>query len=372
MDLKEALSFQQPNRRDWLFHFQERAPLVAEAYRRISVRVAGDQVTQFASTIKIPDQSYRDAAKTTLLNILIFVFFILGVLGLLSLTITGFVIAARKEFPWRRPAVLKDILAILPIGATILQWRVAIFTYDYTKSWSTFINSQIISAVAVTGVQIGLIFLAFAAIDAAYPQALDWLRREGRARFGRSALVAGATAIGLLMGWRVLMQLIANTFPQVSSPGGIHVSQAVNISWPAALDIGHAALWTTWACAVVALFAHAVRNMPRARKWGDGTAIVMLFCSLLQPSANLAESPLMLLSALTGALLVWFIVRFVLKENLLAYPLAVALAVLLGSAATLLENQRGDLIVNGVVEIVAAIALIVWIAYPKYSEPQHV
>src|SRR5207244_9795155 len=78
LDLKEALSFQQPNRRDWLFHFQERTPLTAEAFRRVTVRVAGDQVTQFTSTIKIPDQAYRDAAQTTLLNIVLVVLRIIG------------------------------------------------------------------------------------------------------------------------------------------------------------------------------------------------------------------------------------------------------------------------------------------------------
>ena len=45
---------------------------------------------------------------------------------------------------------------------------------------------------------------------------------------------------------------------------------------------------------------------------------------------------------------------------------------LLGSAASLMQNQRGDLIFNGVVDIIAAIALMIWVAYPKYSEPQHV
>jgi predicted histidine transporter YuiF (NhaC family) len=80
----------------------------------------------------------------------------------------------------------------------------------------------------------------------------------------------------------------------------------------------------------------------------------------------------MLLSSASAALAVWFVVRFVLRENLLAYPMAAALALLLGSAASLLQNQRNDLILNGVVEIMAAIALVIWIAYPKYSEPQHV
>ena len=57
-----------------------------------------------------------------------------------------------------------------------------------------------------------------------------------------------------------------------------------------------------------------------------------------------------------------------MRENLLAYPVAAALALLLGSAATLLQNHRSDLMVNGVVDILAVMALVVWIAYPSPAQ----
>ena len=49
-DLKETLSFQQPRRRDWLFHFDERTPIAPNAFRRVTVRVGGGAVTQFNKT----------------------------------------------------------------------------------------------------------------------------------------------------------------------------------------------------------------------------------------------------------------------------------------------------------------------------------
>ena len=72
----------------------------------------------------------------------------------------------------------------------------------------------------------------------------------------------------------------------------------------------------------------------------------------------------MLIAAATAAALAWAIVRYVFGTNLLAYPIAVALAMLLGSAATLLQNHRPDLIANAIVEIAATVALVIWIAYP--------
>ena len=367
LDLKEALSFQQPNRRDWLFHFQEQAPLTAEAFRRVSVRVAGDQVTQFSSTIKIPDQAYRDATKTTLLNVVLLVFLIAGILALLALTVTGFVIAARRHFPWRRPARLTAILAIIPIANAVLRWKSSIFFYNTAEAWGTFVNSRIVAAVTFTGVQIGLLFLALAGIEAVYPQGFDWFRREGRARFGRTALIAAVTAIGLLLIRKVLIAMLAAAFPSIASAGGVDVPQSVSAVWPALLDIGQAAVFAIEGSAVIALFALAVRGMPRAERFADLTAILALFFFAigLRYTSPAAEAPMMLLSSVTAALLVWFLARFVLRENLLAYPLAIALAVLFGNAATLLQSQRNDLIVNAVIDIVVAIALVVWMVYPK-------
>jgi len=370
LDLKEALSFQQPNRRDWLFHFQERTPLTAEAYRRVSVRVAGNEVTQFASTVKIPDQAYRDEAKTTLLNVILLVLLIIGILALLALTVAGFVLAARKHFPWRRPARLTAMLAIIPIANAILRWKSSIFFYNTAEAWGTFVSNRIVAAIAFTGVQIGLLFLAFAGIEAVYPRGLDWFRREGRARFGRSAVIAAATALGLLVIRKILLAMLATAFPSIASTGGVDVPPAVNVPWPAVLDIGQAAVFAIDGSAIVALFTIALRGMPRAKQFADLTAIlaVFFFAVGLKYNTTAAEAPMVLLSSVTVALLIWLVVRFVLRENLIAYPFAIAIAVLLGNAATLLQNQRSDLIVNAVVDIIAAIALIVWISYPRPAE----
>ena len=77
---------------------------------------------------------------------------------------------------------------------------------------------------------------------------------------------------------------------------------------------------------------------------------------------------MMLLSAATVAIVAWIVVRYVLADNLLAYPVAAALLSLLGSAATLLQNHRADLLVNGIVVIAAALALVVWLVAPPQRE----
>jgi hypothetical protein len=45
--------------------------------------------------------------------------------------------------------------------------------------------------------------------------------------------------------------------------------------------------------------------------------------------------------------------------------LTIAVSILLGNAADLLQNHRPDLMMNGIAEVVVAVALLIWAALPK-------
>ena len=369
-ELKEALTFQQPNRRDWLFHFQERRPIAAEAYRRISVRVQGNEVTQFTTTIKIPDPFYREANAQTLLNVIFQVLKLLGFLAALSLVVGGFVIAARKNgFPWRRPLRWTAVLAVVPIVSAILRWKSTLFGYDTSIGWDTFISSLIIRLVTQMGFQIGLIFLALVGIEAVYPHALDLTRREARTRVGRAALIAALITIGCVMIRRVLLQLVMLQFPSVAWTNGIAVPLAVATPMPFILAIGEAVVRAVEASAGIALFVAALAGANR--RWLPAAAAALaVFCISLDASVTLHQTPLMLLSSVTAAALVWLIAEYMLRDNLLAYPLTVALILVLNSAAALLQNDRADLRTAAFIEIAAAVALAIWVAAPRPA-PEH-
>lgn len=214
-DLKEALSFQQQNRRDWLFHFQERRPLVADAWRRISVRVAGADVTEFTTTVKVPDSVYRE--PTTLLNIVLGVLRVVGGLAILSLIVAGFVIAMRRQrFPWQRALRWTLALSVIPLISVAARWESTLFEYNTSIRWQTFISGQTINVVRTVGLQLGMVFLAVAGLAAAYPQAFHLARRETRARLGRSAAVATLTAISIAILFRAGQEAIALHYPSVA------------------------------------------------------------------------------------------------------------------------------------------------------------
>jgi membrane protease YdiL (CAAX protease family) len=365
-DVKEALAFQQPNRRDWLFHFEERQPLAADGHRRISVRVAGAEVTQFTTTIKIPDSVYRDEAKETLLNVVLGLVRLGAALLTLALIIAGFVMAARRgHFPWRRALRWTLVLAVIPIANAAVHWPLSLFDYQTSESWQTFITGNLVRTIFVTGLKLGGIFLALAGIDVAYPHALELRRRAARARVGRAALAAALTALSVMAIFRALAAMIEQRFPDTISIDALRVPQSVAIALPSLWAIGNAVIMAIMAAAAAGLLVYALRSFSEVRWLPDAAGIALLFCLTIDSGVTAKQLPAAIAATLVSALLVWALVRFVLGANLLAYPLAVVIGQLLLGAATLMQNHREDLIVNGIVMLAAAAAAALWAALPR-------
>ncbi|MGH9424682.1 MAG: CPBP family glutamic-type intramembrane protease [Thermoanaerobaculia bacterium] len=367
-DLKEALSFQQQNRRDWLFHFQERTPLVADGWRRISVRVDGAEVTQFTTTVKVPDSVYRE--PTTLLNIVFTILRALGALAILSLIVAGFVIALRRQrFPWQRALRWTLGLAIIPLIGVAAHWELTLFEYNTSITWQTFISNQTINIIRNVGLQLGMFFLAVAALAAAYPQAFHLGKRESRARLGRSAVVATLTVLSIAVLFRVGQQAVALRFPALLSTGGLNAPEAVALPLPGLLGILSTIVKTLTFCAVFGLLMLALRSFVSKPWLPAAIGTTMLFLAALDSTANLQQTPLMLVAAAVTTALAFVIVRYVIGPNLLAYPLMIAVASLAGNGVDLLQNHRPDLTANGIAEIVVAILLLIWAAAPGESAP---
>lgn len=353
-DVKEALTYQQPKRRDWLFHFEERTPIFKDAHRRVSVRVAGDEVTQFQKHIKIPEHIYREATQQTFLNFALGALKLIGMVALLGLVIAGIIVSTRAHgLPWKRAAKWTLLLAILPIGVLLADREGALFGYSTSIAWDTFRIRQITSFITSLGLRLGLLFLALAGLHAAIPFALDLGSREARARFGRGALLAALTTLSI-----VILALVANQHlaHAVRSSAEIQISapSEVAIPFPALSELAQAILGAIVASAAIALYANALRTRAAI------VTMTGITLAMLDPSVTLAQTPLMLLRAIAVAVLVWLVAKYVLNGNPLAWPLTIFLTLMASAAAALLRNHRPDLLVNGVVVLVVAVAVMVW------------
>jgi membrane protease YdiL (CAAX protease family) len=351
-EVKETLTFQQPARRDWLFHFQEKKPLFGHAYRRVTVRVAGSEITQFNKTVKIPESVYREAETQTFFNVVLSVLRIAALVIGLAIIITGLVIATRSHgLPWRRALRWTAVLSILPIVGFFMHRESMLFNYNTSIGWQTYMIGMATTFVRETGPTAALIFISIAGLDAAFPFATRVLRREGRARFGRSAAVAALTVLATLM----LLGVLRTYFPTSVQ---LSVPEEVAMPLPALYDIGRALLVALIAPAAVALFAVTLRE----RAALAGAAIVFLLA--LDSSVTLADAPLMIVRALAAAAIAWILTKFVLGSNPLAWPLTMFVLSMLQSAAALLHNQRADLLINGFMLLAATILVLAWVARP--------
>jgi membrane protease YdiL (CAAX protease family) len=362
-DLKEALSFQQPRRRDWLFHFDERTPLAPNAYRRVTVRISGAVVTQFNKTVKVPESVYREATTQTFVNVVLFVIKIAGMVALLALVITGLILATRAHgLPWRRALRWTAILSVIPIAAFASRSESLLFGYSTAVAWETFTIGLITSFVRDVGVQVGVMFLALAGLEATVPYALSLITREGRARFGRGAAIAALTTVSIVMIGGVVQQYVAHAMPSVAN---VAFSAPVEVATPlpAVVETLQAVFVAIIFAAAVALYASAIRKRTAV------VTIIAIFCASVDPFATAAQTPLMLVRALVVAVLAWAIARYVLDGNPLAWPLTAFLAAVLQTAAVLLQNQRPDLIGNGIAMLVFALAAVSWLAFsPRRGE----
>jgi membrane protease YdiL (CAAX protease family) len=365
-DVKEALAFQQPNRRDWLFHFEERRPIAADGHRRVSVRVAGVEVTQFTTTVKIPDSVYREEAKETLLNVAIGLVRLVAALLALALIIAGFVIAARRQhFPWRRALRWTLVLAAIPIANAVVHWPLSLFDYQTSEQWQTFVSANLVRTIFGVGLRLGGIFLAIVGIDIAYPHALELRTRAARARVGRAALVAAATALAIAAIFRVVAAMIEQRFPRTMSVDALHVPQSVALPLPSLWAIGNALITAIVGAAAAGLFVFAIRSFGPKEWLPDVAGVALLFLLTIDSSVTAKQLPSMLAGTLIATLILWLLVRVVLGRNLLAYPLAILLGQLLLGGSMLLQNHRPDLAVNGAVMLVAAAAVALWAALPR-------
>ncbi|MGZ8830801.1 MAG: CPBP family glutamic-type intramembrane protease, partial [Thermoanaerobaculia bacterium] len=321
-EMKEALTFPQPNRRDWLFHFQERKPIATEAVRRVSVRVMGAEVTQFAITVRVPEAVYREAHQRRFLNILLFALRVLGAVTALALVVSGFIISVRHgRIEWRRAARITLLLAIIPIARAVATKEIRLFTYGTDTLWSTFVLNTLTGAFLRVGFQLVMLFIAVTAILIVHPYAPALLRRAGRSRFGRHAAVATLTAIGLLMAGRELLRLFANLFPHMASVGEISIPDEIAIPMPALIDFGESIFGAVVFAGAAALFRSTIATW-KNRLAAPMVTMAVVFCVTIDSTATLHELPMTIVTSAALAGLVWVIARYVLDGNPLAWPIA--------------------------------------------------
>ncbi len=386
LDLKdwtrvESDSKKKPHRVDWTFTWQENEPLEASAspaksaadhaHARIDVQVLGDEVANYRTYVKIPDDWRRKQEELTLPRTI----FSYGIPALFfgGLGVTALIVflknlksEAARTIPWKRIAfwsvwALGGYLVVFFLGNRIPNLLSA---YDTAIPLKLMFGGIAIAALLGAPFYFGAIALLFGMAWYYATRVFGEERLPGwvgmPAAYYRDALWIGLGGAAGLLGLERLLATASTHWPTAHRSLEAAFGQDFDAIFPAASIIGgtllHSMLMTGLVMAIAAFIAAQVRQ--------PGLRILLFLVGALSlvgggwgGPADLAKqfvARLILLSILV------FGMRRVVRFNLLGCFLIVAGTFLLGGAAELLAQPDSFYRANGYAVLLSLILLFAW------------
>ena len=378
-NLVESESDKKPHRTDHTLTWQQKEALDAgtsaavpdHAFTRIEVQVLGDEVTNYRTYIKIPDEWRRKQEERTLGRVLLSygvpAFFLLG-LGLtaLILLLKNLKSSAASSIPWKRITfwslwALAGYCIVVALGNRLPNFLNVYQTAVPMKMFfGTIAIGMLLGALLYLGVVALLFALAwyYAKVAFAEENLPGWLDMPGE--YYRDALWIGLGGSAALLGLERLFTAVASHWLTTHRWMDLAAGQDFDAIIPAASIVGGTVLrsliFTGLVMAISAFVAARVRQ-PSLR-------ILLFFLGALSLVGGGWGSPAdfakqFLARAILLAVLV-IGVRRVMRFNLLGCFLVVAGTSLFGAAAELLAQPDRFYRSNGYAVLVALVALFAW------------
>ncbi len=379
--LVESSSDKKPHRIDHSLTWQENLPLDAgpvsvsndadHAYARIDVQVLGDEVTNYRTYVKIPEEWVRKQKELSPLRTVVNygipgLFF--GGVGITALIVffKNFKSEAARAIPWKRIGLwsfwgLCGFLVAFAFGSRIAEFLNLYDTSNPLKyTYAGIAVALLFGAPFVFGAIASLFGMGwfFAARAFGEERLPGWLGMP--ANYYRDAFCIGLGGSAALLGLERVLAVASAYWPTVHRSMPASFGQEFDAILPAASFTGgtlqHGLLLTGIVVTVAAFVAAQVRQ--------TGLRILLLLAGALSlvpgnwgSPADLAKqflARLILLSILV------FGVRYVMRFNILGCFLIVAGSSLLGGASELLSQPDSFYRANGYAVLAALVLLFAW------------
>ncbi|MDZ4122099.1 MAG: CPBP family intramembrane glutamic endopeptidase, partial [Candidatus Cloacimonadaceae bacterium] len=180
-----------PNRTDWLFTWQDEShPDLADAQARISVAIAGQQVSSLRYYVFIPEVHEREITSSLQkASTLVTSSYVLFTLFLLSAVVFGLIKWSKGELPVRMFFGVFIVLIIIGLGATFDSWHLLVGEFSTVEPYT----NQIV--VALIGITMKFIFL-YGAVALIFAWGFGWLKTN-EATFQRTNFFSHQLLTGL-------------------------------------------------------------------------------------------------------------------------------------------------------------------------------
>jgi membrane protease YdiL (CAAX protease family) len=365
-ELQNSQATKRKERTDYELTWQAKAGdprNVGDAFYRMEVSIAGDQVAGFSRRFKLPEDWVRERAATGFTKILLTANSVLLAVGLFG----GLLILLIKrlkagEIPWRRSAKVGGLLAALVFLLELNSLPLVFMQYSTSISWQTF-WLYIAVSYFVAPLFYGLLgWIAVALATSFYPDAWRIFNSGARRVWRRDALIAVAVMLASGAGLSRLSALYAERFHALVPVGISLFPDSVNMFLPGATVFLSALRSAFLFAALAAMIIHLVCLGLSRKAWWLWPAGVSLLVSLGPSSAHSVQQffagwvPSFIQVAVFLAIAIFFF-----RDNLLAYMAAAFLVDLADPLIDLLRESQPFYLLNGIAVAVLALGVLAWL-----------
>jgi hypothetical protein len=298
---------------------------VGDAHYRLEVDIAGDQVTGFSRSFKLPEEWERAQEGRNLVNNFLMGVAILTLLALVAAALVVLVNLIRSgQMLWKRSAKWGAFIGVLGFLGALNDLPLAWRAYDTSMPLAVWKLEVAVSVVVVPIVQGLLAWLLLGSAASLYPDAWKLFSGAARRVWRRDAAVALVLSLAAGAGLARIDALLTSIFHAYVPIKEELFPSIFSTPWPAAGVFLSALSRSLTFAAVAGLALFIIRTGWKRRAWWLWLGLVLVLISLGPSHAHAlaafgADWVMSLLPLLMAAL----VVGLLLRNNILAYVVVI-------------------------------------------------
>lgn len=374
MDRKEAADEPRPKRMDRHFAWEgadgdERN--AGEARYRLEGKVAGDRATGLGVTLRLPEAYERLRDKRTAVTGVLIGLMILGGLGCFGIALRD---ASRAHMagviPWRMMLRFGPPAVVLALIGVVNGWPRFVYNYQSTMAWSTYL---VTFGVALVMASVLYFFLGWvlSALGRGLQPSTALL---GNATARRAMLPGALLALILVPVWAktlgLVRVLLAGAFPRFAPPPGLEAAGYLDMLSPGLAVIVSTIVSTFLGGAIVAAILRVLRSLD----WPGRSLRLLVFAAfavgfILAPTRGPGEAMVGLLRLAIMVVVAYGLVRWLLRDNPMAYLAGLYGYFAFRGVGGLLEQPTSWARTQGIVALVVLLVPVVWVVIQGWRGP---
>lgn len=362
-ELKEVIPEKRKARLDYTIIWEAKEG-IDEAKLRIKLNIQGDEVSKFEQFIKVPEEWKRVREKTTGFDtgrMAVKILFFVGIVGLAMWVLIG----KAREILWKRVIGISVVFVGLHILGTINDLPLLYQDYKTSIGLNAFITTSIaIKLVEIVGIFIYVVS-CIALLTVLYPDIFNLIHRQNIDILKKDAIIVSLIGLCFTIGITQIVDFLILKFPYFSVVGELFLLQNIDTAVPFisyfTKNIPDNLLPALTGLGVVIHFIKRIRNPIYIAL----IAIVVLIG--FTEGKTLAETGFSFSLLVLKLIVVAVVIKWVLRNNLLAYPLS--LWVIIFSKDFYLLYTKSVYKVDGIILLVLAVFPIIYLMLQKRQSP---